>query len=72
MGWQRRRLKMKAFLVGLLFLLAVVIFACVGFFLVPFLLVLGFFLRIILSVLLVILAIWLLGKLILYIWEKVK
>ena len=59
---------MKAFLVGLLFLAAVLILTGVGFLLLPFLLVLTFFLRIIVGILLILFAIWLLGQLILIIW----
>lgn len=61
---------MKAFLVGLLFLLVVSVLAGLGFLLLPFLLVLGLVLRVILSIALVIFAIWLLGKFIIFLWKK--
>ena len=60
---------MKEFFVGLLFLIAVVILTGVGFLLLPFLLILTVFLRIFVGFLLVIFAIWLLGKLIVLLWE---
>lgn len=63
---------MKAFLVGFLFLFVVGVFIGIGFLLVPFLVVLSWLVRFILIVILICLAIWLLGKLILYLWEKMK
>ena len=63
---------MKAFLVGLLFLIAVGILTAVGFFLYPVLWALSVVLRIILSIVLLIFAIWLLGKFIISVWEKVR
>jgi hypothetical protein len=61
---------MKEFLIGLLFIVAVFIFAAIGFLLYPLLIILGFFMRWIVLFLLAIFAIWLLGKFILLIWEK--
>ena len=63
---------MKAFLVGLFFLFVVAILAGLGILLFPFLLVLGWLVRIALIAVLLILAIWLLGKFILYVWKKMK
>ena len=63
---------MKAFLVGLLFLFIVAVLAGMGLLLFPFLLVLGWIVRVILIAVLLILAVWLLGKLILYIRKKTK
>jgi len=63
---------MREFLVGLAFLLAVFALTGVGFLLFPLLIVLGFFLRIILSFLFVIFAVWLLGKFIIFVWGKIK
>ncbi|MFC1675409.1 hypothetical protein ACFL1K_05965 [Candidatus Omnitrophota bacterium] len=63
---------MKAFLAGLLFLVAVSAFAALGVLIYPLLLVLAVFLRMILAFLLVILAVWLLGKFIIFVWEKLK
>ena len=53
---------MKDFFVGLLVIVAVMLLSCVGFLLLPLLVVLGFFLKWILSIAFVILAIWLVGK----------
>jgi hypothetical protein len=63
---------MKAFLVGLLFLLAVAAFSAIGIVLYPILWALSIALRIILSIVLVIFAIWLLGKFIISVWEKMR
>ncbi len=63
---------MKAFLVGLLFLFIVAVLAGTAVLLFPFLLVLGWIARVILIVVLLILAVWLLGKLILYIRKKMR
>ncbi|MEA3306049.1 MAG: hypothetical protein U9R52_04465 [Candidatus Omnitrophota bacterium] len=67
---------MKAFLVGLAFLILAMLITGVGallsVLLFPLLLVLGIVLRITLSVLLVIFAIWLLGKLIILAWSALK
>ena len=57
---------MKAFLVGFLFLFAVLLLTGVGFLLLPFLLILTFFLRIAVGFALILFAIWLLGKTILF------
>ena len=67
---------MKAFFIGLLFLLLVAVLAVVGAGLImllsPFLIMLGIALRIIISVIFIIFAIWLLGKLIILIWESLR
>ena len=63
---------MKAFLVGLLFLVVAAILSGLGFLLFPLLLVLGWLVRVILIGVLLILATWLLGKFILFIREKIK
>lgn len=63
---------MKEFLVGLLFLVAVLIMTGVGILLFPLLLVLTFFLRIAVGFLLILLAIWLLGKFIILVWEALR
>ena len=60
---------MKEFLIGLFFLVAVAILTGVGFLLLPFLLILTFFLRVFVGFFLVIFAIWLLGKLIILLWK---
>ncbi len=61
---------MRAFLVGLFFILLVTIFAALGFLLFPLLIVIGWGLRILLGLAFVLLCIWFLGKVIIYIWEK--
>jgi hypothetical protein len=63
---------MKAFLIGLIFLIAVSIFTGIGIFLSPFLLIFAWIVRLIIGFLLIILAIWLLGKFIIFIWENIK
>lgn len=63
---------MKAFLVGLLSLVVVIILCGLGILLLPFVALLGLFLRIILSVALIVFAVWLLGKIILVVWNKLK
>jgi len=66
------RLDMKAFFVGLIFLIAVAIFVVIGILLFPLLVLMGWLLRLALIFILLILAIWLLGKFIIFIWEKLK
>lgn len=63
---------MKAFLAGLIFLLAVSILVGIGVLLFPFMILLAFLLRLILGFFLVIFTIWLLGKFIIFVWEKLK
>ena len=63
---------MRAFLVGLAFLIAVVALVGIGILVSPLLIVLGFFLRSVFAFLFVIFAIWLLGKFIIFIWGKLK
>ncbi len=63
---------MKAFLVGLVFLIAVGVLAGIGILLSPLLVVLAWFLRLIVTFSLVIFAIWLLGKFIIFVWDKIK
>ncbi len=60
---------MRAFLIGLLFIIAVAVLSGIGILLYPLLLVLGVFFRLVLGFVLVIFAIWLLGKFIIFIWE---
>ena len=61
---------MKAFLVGFLFLCVVLIFASLGVLLFPLLFVLTFFLRVFIGIALILFAIWLLGKIILFLLES--
>ena len=63
---------MRAFLIGLVFLIAVALLAGLGVILTPLLLALAVALRLVLMVALLILGIWLLGKLILFVWENLK
>ncbi|MEW6170875.1 MAG: hypothetical protein AB1472_04900 [Candidatus Omnitrophota bacterium] len=62
---------MKAFLIGLIFLMAVVILSGIGVLIFPLILAMAIFLKIIVSICLVLFAIWLLGKFIIFIWEKI-
>ncbi len=61
---------MKAFLVGLFFLFFVIIFAALGFLLFPLFIVIGWGLKILLGFGFVMLCVWLLGKVIIFIWER--
>jgi len=63
---------MRAFLVGLAFLIAAVVLIGAGILLFPLVIVLGFFLRVIFSFLFVIFAIWLLGRFIIFVWDKLR
>jgi hypothetical protein len=63
---------MRAFLIGLAFLIAIVVLVGIGILLSPLLIALGFFLRSIFAFLFLIFAIWLLGKFIIFIWGKLK
>ena len=53
---------MKEFLVGLLVLALTAVFSFVGILLLPLLLLLGLFLRVVLGFFLILFAIWLIGK----------
>ena len=64
--------EMKAFLVGFLFLCVVLILAGVGFLLLPLLLILTFFLRIAVGFALMLFAVWLLGKFILFLLKALE
>ena len=59
---------MRAFFIGLITLIAVVILSGIGLLLYPLVIVLAFFLRILIAIFFVIFCIWLLGKFIMYIW----
>ncbi|MEI8175487.1 MAG: hypothetical protein WCG78_01320 [Candidatus Omnitrophota bacterium] len=63
---------MKAFFVGLLFLGAAASLMLIGVLLFPLLIILGVLLRAVISLLFVVFAIWLLGKLILWVWTRIK
>ena len=62
---------MKAFFVGLIFLIAVSVLAGIGILFYPLIIVWGFFLRIILALLFKVFCIWLLGRFIIFIWERI-
>jgi len=62
---------MKAFAIGLIFLIAVSILGGIGVLLFPLIIVLDFFLKIILALIFVIFSIWLLGKFIIFVWESI-
>ena len=63
---------MKAFFLGLFFLIAAGLLLGIGTLLAPLILVLAFFLQIIIWIALVFFGIWLLGKLIIFVWESLK
>ena len=63
---------MKEFFVGLIFLILAFLLAGVAILLSPLLLIFGIFLRILIYIIFVIFAIWLLGKLIILIWEAIR
>ncbi len=56
---------MKAFLIGVIFLIAVAIIAGLGYLFIPLILVLGL-------IVLGILAVWILGKFIIFVWEALR
>ncbi|MBD3264214.1 MAG: hypothetical protein GF375_03825 [Candidatus Omnitrophica bacterium] len=61
---------MKAFLIGLTFLLAASILGLISLWLLPFILALALFLRVVAFFILVVFFIWLLGKFIIFVWEN--
>ena len=63
---------MKEFFVGLLVLLVLMILSVAGIFLFPLIIVLGFFLRWLISIALLVFAIWLVGKVTLWGIENLK
>lgn len=63
---------MTEFFVGLLVLLVLLLVSVIGIFLLPFIVVMGFFLKWLVSIALVILAIWLVGKATLMAIESLK
>jgi len=63
---------MRAFFVGLLCLAAISLLGLVGFLLWPIFFVLAIILRFILGLVFLVFAVWLLGKFILFIWEKLN
>ncbi len=63
---------MKAFLVGLLVLVLMGVLSIAGFLLIPILMVLGFFLRWVLGLFLMLFTIWLIGKVTLLALESMR
>jgi hypothetical protein len=63
---------MKEFLVGLIFILGVFVLSGLGLLIYPFLLILGFTLRVFIALAVIIFFIWLLGKFIIFVWELLK
>lgn len=63
---------MKEFLMGLIFLIAVLALAGTGILLMPFWMLLEAALRMVLVVIFIFFCIWLLGKFIIFIWGKLK
>ena len=63
---------MKEFLVGLLVIVMVLVLSGVGILLLPLLLVLGIFFRLALGLIVLLLAIWLIGKLTLFLIDSLK
>ncbi|MBM3253859.1 MAG: hypothetical protein FJZ16_06385 [Candidatus Omnitrophica bacterium] len=63
---------MKAFIIGLIFLIAVSILAGICALLFPLLVVLAWFIRIVIISLFILFAIWLLGKFIIFVWESLR
>ncbi|MDP3142595.1 MAG: hypothetical protein Q8N14_01425 [Candidatus Omnitrophota bacterium] len=63
---------MKAFLVGLLFLVAVLVLSSLGVLLYPLFLVMAVLLRIVIGLSLLLFAIWLLGRFIIWVWESLR
>ena len=61
---------MKALLAGFIFLFAVAVLAGIGILIFPLLLILALLLRILISLTQIIFAVWLLGKFIIFVWEK--
>jgi hypothetical protein len=63
---------MKEFIIGLTFILGVLVLSGLGLLLYPFLLILGFTLRVFIALAVGIFFIWLLGKFIIFVWESLK
>ena len=62
---------MKAFFVGLLALLVVGILSGIGFLLYPFFILLSFILQFLAGIAFAVLCVWLLGRFIIFIWDKI-
>jgi uncharacterized membrane protein len=67
-----REFLMKEFLVGLLVVVMALVLTLIGFLLLPLLLVLGVFLRLAVGLIVLLLAVWLIGKVTLFLMEVLK
>lgn len=63
---------MKEFFTGLVVLLMLLLLSSVGLFLLPFIVVLGFFVKWLISIIFLICAIWVLGKVTLWSIERAR
>lgn len=63
---------MKSFLVGLLVIMITAVLSVIGILLFPFLLILGFFLRWIVGIFLILFTIWLVGKMTLLLIDALR
>ncbi|MFH1046506.1 MAG: hypothetical protein V1727_06055 [Candidatus Omnitrophota bacterium] len=63
---------MKAFLVGLVTIMAMAVFISLGALLLPLFVLLGAMLKIIIALVLVLVAVWALGKVVIYAWQKIR
>ncbi|MFA7254736.1 MAG: hypothetical protein WC133_01390 [Candidatus Omnitrophota bacterium] len=63
---------MREFLVGLLVIVMALVLSGIGILLFPLLLVMGMFLRLALGLIILLLAIWLIGKVTLYLIEALR
>ena len=63
---------MKEFFMGLVVLLMILLLSTVGFMLLPFIIVLGFFIKWLLTIIFLVFAIWFLGKVTLWAIERVR
>ena len=63
---------MKEFLVGVLVLFMALVLTLIGFLLMPLLLVLGIFLRLAVGLIVLLLAVWLIGKVTLFLIEVLR
>jgi len=62
----------KAFFIGLLFIVAVGLLLGVGILLYPFFILTGFMLQILVWLFFIIFSVWLLGKFIIFVWGKLS
>jgi len=63
---------MKAFLVGLIFVLAAAVLGGIGVLFAPLVLVLGLIIRVLIALFFVLFCIWLLGKFIIFVFESLR